>query len=353
LFRRERGDRSRLSSFLEQKTKTKDGPDGDGDRERRRDREFAKEHANKVRYDLFSVSKDGDKTKGVQFVISTIPIPRFVVRLIEKFDGMGEDGDMAKYSVGAGINRLIEFNDTISPKDSRSQVPFHIVRPEMWTPLEDGISTVSNGNITTKIVKSSLVFRDHEKAGNLNFTIQAEISSGINQVGDLVVTPSDVKYSVFIDNYNYQYENSKLMLVTSLFARNASVTKEGNNAIVLGLDDGAFFWSPSYTADGVEKTLTVGTEVVTDLFGEKQEFELPDHEKRESSAVGKIVTFQFDGAEKLVWDPQVGLASDSPEELLTAEPDNSQKAASKSNGEQIQSQAFYLFAGLLTSLFLF
>jgi hypothetical protein len=380
---------TRTRTGIETRTRTMDDEDEhEGNRTRSRHRDFSREHASKFRYELLSIQRNGDETQGVDFLVSTVPIPRFVTRLIEKV-GRGEDSDRARYSVGAGLYRLIEFNSTIPPTQSRSFVPFHRMRPDNWTSIEDGVSTVVDGNSTTKVVTSSLTFHDDERFGNLNFTVQAEISTSLRQVQDLFVTPSDVKYSVFIENFNYKYENSQLMLVTALWARNATATQFGNNAIVLGPEDGAFFWSPSYTADGVEKFFTNETELIQGTFyGQKQEFELPENESKESSAEGKIITFVFDRAEKIAWDPQVGLASEDPEaEILggnvvvveetttmdigpttsatesesssssvsgtPTEVPGSQKAETKSDASTVQQSMLGMATALITMAFLF
>jgi len=206
---------------------------------------------------------------------------------------------------------------------------------------------------TVKTAKTSLIFTNDPSAGNLKFTIQADIANIEKIVGGLTVTPSDLKFSVFIDNYNYKYQNSKLLLVTALFARDSAADSDKtNNAVYLGpSSDGAFFWSPKYTVDGVEKALSTDYTVTDDSFGDSNEIKLPEREGRESSNKLKVIKFSFERGTSIAWDPKVGLGTSDVEGLIQQQ--NSQQSnspASTAVSLNQMSNLYLLFLSFVTAI---
>ncbi|KAI3657311.1 hypothetical protein MP638_005012 [Amoeboaphelidium occidentale] len=268
-------------------------------REVRKERAFGREVVNKNIYQVFSASKNHSEKSGVGFSIRTVPIPEFRLRAISSIDE-----DKAEFAVGTVLLGLIEVNGTITPEQSRSGFRFKEAQRNWWSDFKVDTNTDAEGVTVKKAYSTLTVPEERLLNAGLKVKIEATIGDSSTTVDGFQIDPSTVKYSLYIDDFKYKYENSKIILLTGLVARgNAFNVTDGS--IRMGLDgqDGSYRWSNEYTSDNV--THVIQADLVLREDDEDERVERDEKETEEASDRMKIIAYSFEGGKNIAWDPEL------------------------------------------------
>ena len=147
-----------------------------------------------------------------------------------------------------------------------------------------------------------------------------KLSTGIVDVNSTTLVPDSLKFDFEIHNFPYAANDSSLALVTKIKSESQQEVQNdtthekagfSSNEAEVNLGGNAFFsWVQSALADGTSVPVVASSLVNTD----NQESDLSEGEHSTKMSFAFIAT----NASDIVWDPEVGVVSQSAQEILAA-----------------------------------
>lgn len=247
-----------------------------------------------------SVSRSSGTKDSIEFFMNLNGFPRFKIR------EMAHSSDSTSiFAFRTGFLRLVEYNSTVDIRASTNALKFDGIQASQWTSLKTGThSTTTSDGANVKVVISSLISPNAQFTG-LNVTLQAMFTDSISIVNGTVLTPSGLKYSVYINNFPFQMQNSRLALVQAMWQRDSNVTAASTQSLTIG-GGGAFVWDTAITADGSASQMSVLSAISADSNAMAGLNGGPTDNDGSDGDVGtspKIIVFSFPKAASLMWDP--------------------------------------------------
>lgn len=176
------------------------------------------------------------------------------------------DSEQASATFTFKISRIIEYNDTIGIEESKSI--FNIKSSE--TDVNYTFETNIDSRTEIDVFKFSQMFLDSSNHTNviLNYMFASE-SVNVNSPKYAILNPRTARCFLEIRNWNYQYENSKLLITTSIVSSDLVWSVKKENVINLNNSEGKI-----QLIDGVETSSTNNIRNATlSLYEDVVEFE--------------------------------------------------------------------------------
>jgi len=153
-------------------------------------------------------------------------------------------------------------------------------------------------------------FSSHLQTDKGQVTISAMISNKVLQTSDrnqtAVLTPFRLKYNIEVDNFNYQGDNSHLVIVKRVDTMDVQGAYNGSLATTNG---GKFQWSETVLNDG--QVLKVGTmSVSNNAFTDQSNEDAAEDFDANTQDTSKFMAFDVGRGAQVIWDPSLNLQED-------------------------------------------
>ncbi|CAG8523085.1 17023_t:CDS:2, partial [Dentiscutata heterogama] len=287
---------------------------------------------------LRSTSLTSTSALAYKFYFTTNHVPYF---MINAFKSQDETKDALDFVVA--ILGLVEYNDTIGIKDSKSLYSF-VGKDTLWSNIRK-TADEANG---LKGIETTLIAHDQPES-NLNVTISAYATGNtttINKNG-ITLKPSQIKYSLEFNNFPYIYQNSKISIIKMILSKSLFTY---NNSTAFTSDSGKFEWNSTILADSNKVDVQVDQKII---FQANHTFENVnvDNTTAQAEVTLKLLAFNVQALQpkNVLWDPTFDVNDSS---------DNSTNT-SKSSGNRLFGDAYFIgkvgwiLTIILTSGFLF
>lgn len=238
------------------------------------------------RFSLRSMNKSDESKSAYRFSFRTVGFPLLLVQYMTK-----SSDTISKSQFAVGFFSLVEYNSSISVKDSTNKVRLSSGQGT-W-----GSFVVSDGtydDVAVKIVNNTWTYKTDSK---LTFSLQAMALQGAGAA----LTPNTFKYSVEIKNFPYKMEKSKLALVK--FIRSKSAQKSTSDKVET--DAGNLTWSSEVEVKDKKK-------VKVELIGDLEISNTTDEsgEIAQNGEGDRLITLAFaeEQPSYVYWDPELTVA---------------------------------------------
>lgn len=240
------------------------------------------------RVELKSISKSGQTKSALKFEFATKGIARF------RYSYMSRTSDTnAFYKFRTAFFKVVEYNETISTSASTSFIKL-LGNSSYWS----NITVDEVGNSTVSIKKISTTFTK----GSFNLTLTGFVADGVATYEGVELSPTSFKYSVELNNYPYQYENSSLALVQGLYSTSATNLRTSD----VQIDNGSFSWNSTIviTKNSSKATSSVSVSAIEAYSGGYSD---PEDTGRDTKENVGVMVFKFTAIQpdKVYWDPSL------------------------------------------------
>jgi len=302
-------------------------------------------------YRTKSGSKDTANANGLELFFSTIGFPRWRLRTMQR---IGDDKSASSF--GTGFFGLAEYNDTISPQESRNRVRFLGLAPGSWSSMKSGLasSTTADGatikSVSTTLRGSALGFNS-ANFPDFKFTISAKYTDAATLANGTALVPNGLKYSLLIEKFPFKYLNSRLALIQGFMHNERRMEVAGDNSSVsIGGGKGAFSWDKTLTVDGQQKQVSLFSAQFSDEAGNitlggiggGDGGRAPDGKDSDIGTAPKFLIFTLPKGDSILWDPTA--ASTDTEVLATG------TAASTSDSDRMTTPLLSMVAAAFVAL---
>lgn len=216
----------------------------------------------------------------------------------------------AKFKYRVSFEKIVEYYDPDQTGFNEDRDVLSEYKFKEWDAIQYDESTV-NGVV---------VYTINATTADGVFTLILKFSTAVLALGDATLTPNSVKIDVIINNYEYTQTDSslavkaKIKTESKLEIEDESVEEsegivEGETQVGVGLLSAGFFsWANTAIADG----LTI------DVLSSTLEESTHEDDDLEENETSKKLYFSFitTNANNIVWDPKVGVISESTQQLV-------------------------------------
>ncbi|ORX43750.1 hypothetical protein BCR36DRAFT_360511 [Piromyces finnis] len=207
----------------------------------------------------------GSDEGSIKWTIKELINPYLVVSYFKKGSDIRND-DLASESFKFGINRIVEINDTINVNDSESYFELKATKGD----LNFEFFTINDIKTNIDIFKFSEYFGvDSNKLNvtlNYLFTTQSISTSDPDYA---ILNPQAARCFLEIENWNYKYDNSKLVIQSNIISADLIWSVKEENVINLNNSEGKII-----LIDGVKTARIDNTRNATlSLYEDIVEFE--------------------------------------------------------------------------------
>ena len=237
-----------------------------------------------------------------------------------------------------GLVAIVEYNDTISIKKSKSVVPLGLYKKGQnvkWSKIQRNnlTSTVTEDEISGSYKAIMLPAKEGGYGDDVEFTkeyldekfhvvLDSFLSISEASVGKLnktVVRPNGLKFGLDIHNFPYKYDNSKLVVVAKVESKAKRQRGEGSkkNSLDIGSKFGRIGWVPEVDL-GNNQTANVTLQVVQGDIPELSGRTSEDDNDRDQNETIDLMLFKIDAIQPkhVIWDPELGVNDNVVEEEI-------------------------------------
>ncbi|CAG8530403.1 10266_t:CDS:2 [Dentiscutata erythropus] len=287
---------------------------------------------------LRSTSLTSTSALAYEFYFTTNHAPLF---MIDAFKSQDQAKDALHFVVA--ILGLVEYNDTIAIKDSKSIYSF-VDKDPLWSNIRKTVDE-TNG---LKGIETTLIARD-QPGNNLNVTISAYATGNTTTIDKHGITlkPSQIKYSFEFNNFPYIYQNSKISIIKMISSKSLFTY---NNSTAFTSDSGTYEWNSTILADSNKVDVQVDQKI---LFQANRTFGnvSVDNTTAQAEVTVKLLAYSVQALQpkNVLWDPTFDITDSS----------NNSTNTSKSGGNRLFGDACiigkvgWILTIILTSGFLF
>ncbi|KAJ3089505.1 hypothetical protein HK102_006238 [Quaeritorhiza haematococci] len=189
---------------------------------------------------------DADNSKALfAFIFGVNVIPHIRVSY---FKTATDSDDKVAFTWQAGLLGVVEVNDTITAAQSQSRILF-FNKGDQWSPITISNVTNDKGQV---LRQAATTFT--ETGSQFSCKLTAKFTPLRAVYNNTTLRPASVKYDVEINNFPYQYENSRLLFVKGFFSAGARAFAN-DSSLTVG-DTGYYNWVSSCETDKGNATIT-------------------------------------------------------------------------------------------------
>jgi len=211
-----------------------------------------------------SISKNTEEGL-IRWTIKELTNP-YLITSYFKPGSENSNNDLASASFQVSFDRIIEINDTIDINDSDSFYDLEVPKDK----INFGFFTNNDRNTDIDITKFSQFFEN--EANKLNVTINYFFTSepiAINEPKYAMLNPQSARCLIEIENWNYKYENSRIVIKSGITSTDLVWSVKEENVINLNSSEGKIILN-----DSVDTTRSNnGTNATLKLYDDIVDFE--------------------------------------------------------------------------------
>ncbi|CAG8677298.1 2928_t:CDS:2 [Cetraspora pellucida] len=244
---------------------------------------------------LKSTSLTSNSALAYKFYFTTNHVPFFMINAFKS-----QNDTKAAFDFTVAILGLVEYNDTIGIKDSKSLYSF-IGKDQLWSNIKKTEETNGLKGIETTLIA-------HDLPGSIdvfNATISAYATGNtttINKNG-ITLKPSQIKYSFEFNNFPYIYQNSKISIIKMIFSESVFTY---NNSTAYASDYGKFEWDPTILADSKKVDIQLDQKIIFQKNHTFENITADNSSSVQAYSTLKEIAFKVQAIQpkNVLWDPQ-------------------------------------------------
>lgn len=204
----------------------------------------------------------------------------------------GNGTEKSVSSFRTGILCISEYNDTISPADSKNLIRLVGKKDVTWSNIQ--VDTDYNGTSVTRAVSSG---SGNGAFSGFNITIEVFATPIDSTLEGKYMQPNDTKISITIRNFPYIYNQSKIAIHFGIWSKHP----RQNNGSHLMSSGSIFTWDNTVVADGNISTISK----IDSTFSMDSQNE--DDEQSEALESQDLIAFGVNAehAQFIYWDPDM------------------------------------------------